>query len=225
MGETGSPGRRLFHGGRIPLWVKLLYTAFLGVLLPYYWVQYTPVNFLWFCDVALLCTFLALWLESPLLASMPALASLIPDVLWIADFLSRLLAGRRFVISQTGYMFDPENSLLVRGLSFFHFWLPFLLLWLVWRLGYDRRALVAQTMLAGVVLLLSHALTDGPTGPPGNVNKVWGPSESETQTWMAAPLWLALLMLAYPICIFLPTHLVLGRLFRRRDPSVAVETP
>ena len=215
MGEFASRWRLLFKGGRIPLWIKLLYTAFMAVLIPYYWKQYTPVNFLWFCDVALLCTLAALWLENRLLASMQAITITIPDGLWIADFFGRLIVGRKVLIGQTDYMFDPENPLFVRGLSFFHIWLPVLLLWMVWRLGYDRRALVAQTVLAWIVLLLSYALTDGPTGRPGNVNKVWGPGESETQTWMAAPAWLALVMLAYPVCIFLPTHLVLCWVFRR----------
>ena len=32
---------------RIPLWVKLVYTGFVGVVVPYYWVTYTPWNFLY----------------------------------------------------------------------------------------------------------------------------------------------------------------------------------
>ncbi len=48
----------------------------------------------------------------------------------------------------SAYMFNPGLSLFTRGLSFFHFWLPFLVLYLVWRLGYDRRAFVAWTGLA-----------------------------------------------------------------------------
>lgn len=52
---------------RIPLWVKLAYTAFVCVLVPYYLSAYGPTNFLYFCDVALLMTLAALWLESPLL--------------------------------------------------------------------------------------------------------------------------------------------------------------
>jgi hypothetical protein len=51
--------------GKIPLWLKVAYTAFVAVLVPYYWHTYGPVNFLWFCDIALLVTLAALWLESP----------------------------------------------------------------------------------------------------------------------------------------------------------------
>ena len=46
----------LFRWGRIPLVVKLLYTAFVCVLVPIYWHLYGPTNFLYFCDVALLLT-------------------------------------------------------------------------------------------------------------------------------------------------------------------------
>ena len=43
----------------IPLAVKVLYTAFLAVLVPIYWKDYGPVNFLYFCDVALFFTLAA----------------------------------------------------------------------------------------------------------------------------------------------------------------------
>ena len=56
---------------QIPLWLKLAYSAFVAVLVPYYLHQYGPLNFLWFCDVALLMTMataapsLEKWLASP----------------------------------------------------------------------------------------------------------------------------------------------------------------
>ena len=62
----------------IPLGLKLAYSAFVAVLVPYYWVTYSPWNFLFFCDLALLMTLAALWLESPLLASIPAVGIVLP---------------------------------------------------------------------------------------------------------------------------------------------------
>lgn len=44
------------------------------------------------------------------------------------------------------------------------------------------------------------------------VNWVYGLG-GETQKWMPAPLYLVLLMIAFPLVLFLPTHLVLKRLF------------
>ena len=56
---------------RIPLPVKIAYTAFMAVLVPFYWASYGPTNFLYFCDVALFFALAAVWTERPLLASMP----------------------------------------------------------------------------------------------------------------------------------------------------------
>src|SRR3954452_3264829 len=84
--RIGSPIMSQEH--RIPLALKLAYTMFVAVLVPYYWVTYSPWNFLYFCDVALLITVAALWLESPLLMSLPAVGITVPQLLWVADFLT-----------------------------------------------------------------------------------------------------------------------------------------
>src|SRR5262245_64775441 len=73
------------------LCLKLTYTAFVAVLVPYYWAAYGPTNFLYFCDVALLLGAVALWTESPLLASMPAVGILLPQAMWCVDFLGGLV--------------------------------------------------------------------------------------------------------------------------------------
>jgi len=46
----------------------------------------------------------------------------------------------------SNYMFDPKFSHFSRGLSLYHGWLPFVLLRALSRLGYDRRALLLQTL-------------------------------------------------------------------------------
>jgi hypothetical protein len=208
----------------VPLWLKLAYTAFMAVLIPYYWIEYTPVNFLWFCDVALIVTLAALWREDALLASTQALAITLPQLLWVVDFIALLTAGTS-PVGLSAYMIDDTIPLFVRGLSLFHGWLPFLLLWLVYRLGYQRRALLVQTLLGWVVLALSYLLTPGPAGPAGNVNKVYGPDDANPQTWMHPWLWLALLLAAYPLCIYLPTHLVFRWLVRRSEEKRDAASP
>ena len=102
----------------LPLWLKLAYTAFVAVLVPYYWKTYGPTNFLYFCDVALLMTVPALWLESRLLASMPLVGILVPQLFWQVDFLAGLFGVE--LTGMTAYMFDENLSLVARGLSFFH---------------------------------------------------------------------------------------------------------
>ena len=130
---------------RIPLWVKWLYTGFVAILVPYYLHCYGPTNFLYYCDVAVLMTLVAVWREDSLWASMPAVGLLIPQTLWMVDFLGGLF--RFHVVGMTAYMFTPTIPLFTRGLSLFHFWLPLFLIWIIWRLGYDRRAFMAWTVL------------------------------------------------------------------------------
>ncbi len=79
---------------RLPLWSKLLYTAFVAVLVPHYWQAYGPTNFLYFCDIALLLTCVAMWRESAVLASACAVGILLPQCLWMVDFLARRWACR-----------------------------------------------------------------------------------------------------------------------------------
>lgn len=191
----------------MPLWLKISYTLFICILVPVYIKQYGPGNFLWFSDLALLITAAALWLESSLLASMMAVSVIVLESIWIIDFLIGLIAGSS-VIGLSAYMFDSKIPLWIRALSLFHIVLPLLLLWLLFRLGYDRRALLAQTLLAWIVLPLSYFLTK----PADNVNWVYGLGGG-TQKWMPAQLYLVLLMIAFPLVLYLPTHLLLKRLF------------
>jgi len=198
---------------RIPLALKIAYTAFVAVLVPYYWVTYTPWNFLYLCDVALLVTLAALWLESPFLASTQAVAILLPQALWVVDFGARFLAGLHLT-GLTAYMFNPDIPLFVRGLSSFHGWLPFLLVWLVLRLGYDRRAFAAQSALGVAILLVCYFLAPPPPATAVaavNINYVFGLDDQHAQSWMPPETWLGLLIAFNLICLFLPTHVILAK--------------
>src|SRR5438552_11249640 len=149
---------RTVTNGRVPTWVKLAYSAFVVILVPFYWVAYSPWNFLYFCDIALLMTGVAVWIESPRLVSMQAVAITAPQMLWVVDLLSRLVVGVH-VTGVTSYMLDASIPLFLRGLSLFHGWLPFFLLWLLSRLGYDPRALVRQAAVAIIVLFIPYSFT------------------------------------------------------------------
>ncbi len=211
MGENGRAASPVSRGHRLPLWVKLFHTAFLAVLVPVYWAHYGPGNFLWFSDVALFVLLPALWLESPLLASTQAVSVAALELSWLGDFLIGLTAGAS-PFGLSAYMFDSGIPLPIRGLSLFHVWLPFLLLWLAWRLGHDRRAWLVQTAIAWVVLPLSYLLTE----PAANVNWVFGTGKGG-QEWAPPLLYLLLLMAFFPACIYLPSHLILCTLFPPPD--------
>jgi hypothetical protein len=191
----------------IALWIKLAYSVQLAVILPVYAVVWGWRNFLWFSDIALIATGVALWLDSALVASMMALAVLLPELLWSASYFGRLLFGVG-ITDLAGYMFDSRKPRFVRALSLFHVVLPAVLIWMLHELGYDQRALVAQTLLAWVVLPLTYAVTT-PAGE--NINWVRGPDKMQRRVPPLA--WLALLMIAFPLGLYLPTHLVLSALF------------
>jgi hypothetical protein len=198
----------------IPTPVKIAYTAFMAVLVPVYWYFYGPTNFLYFCDVALLLTLVGIWRKSPLLVSMCAVGIVAPQLLWVTDFILGFFGVR--LTGMTAYMFNPDSPLFLRGLSLFHGWIPFFLIYAVWRLGYDRRALVAWTGLAWALVLVCFFLMPEPRPNPGltpvNINYVWGMSDTAKQTLMPAYAWLATLIAGLPLLLFVPTHFLLRKL-------------
>jgi hypothetical protein len=197
----------------IPLALKLAYSLFVAVLIPKYWMAYSAWTFLFFCDVALFVGLCALWLESPLLISMTVVGITIPQLLWVAD----LATGSR-ITGMTSYMFDAKLPIFVRALSSFHGWLPFVLLWGVWRLGYDRRALLGWTLVSTVILLISFFLAPKPPAPAENpdqavnINYVHGMSYEKPQNVMPPWLWLSIMIVGFPIVFYLPAHLALRAL-------------
>lgn len=149
---------------------------------------------------------------------MPTVGILLPQMLWCVDFFGGLVGHP--ITGMTAYMFNPELTLFTRALSFFHCWLPFFLVWIVWRLGYDRRAFVGWTLLAWALMLVCYFLMPAPPAPsdnpnlPVNINYVFGLSDDRPQQWMDPRLYLLLMMLTGPVAIFWPTHWILKKAFR-----------
>jgi hypothetical protein len=187
-------------------WIKIPYALVVFVLVPVYWIRYGPANFLWFSDIGLFGTLLALWLENRFLLSMMAAGVLLFDFLWNFIFFSKLLfgAGPGWV----DYMFEPNITLAIRALSLFHVALPIIQLWSLNKLGYDVRAWKYQALLGCIILPLTY----GVSTLEKNINWVFGVTEVPQQ-WLPAPLYLAALMMIYSTLVCFPTHLVLKRLF------------
>ena len=191
----------------IPLWIKIAYTVYVAVTVVVYSVKYPLGNFLWFSDIALVLTVPALWFESGLLAGMMTLCILLPEVFWNISYFGRLLTRKRLA-GLTDYMFDSNLPMYLRALSWFHVFLPVLLLWVIQRTGYDLRAFAAQTVLAWIVLPLTYLLTD----PEKNVNWVFGPG-TKPQQQLPSLAYLGIVMLFFPMFVYLPTHLLLKLIF------------
>ena len=193
-------------------WIKIPYTIFVCVLVPVYWVERGPANFFWLSDIALLAMVPALWMENRFLSSMMAVGVLLPELAWNLDFFLRLIAGFDVIgLNATGYMFESDYTPLFKFFSLFHVILPLLLLWMTSRLGYDTRAVYAQTLMVWILLPVCYLMTD----PERNLNWVFGIGDPP-QTWVSGPIYLVLLMLAYPLLVFFPTHFMLKAVFKVR---------
>src|SRR5688572_15241954 len=138
----------------IPLWFKLAYSLFVAVLIPIYWKKWGPANFLWFSDVALFAMLIAVWLESNLLASMMAIGVLVPEIAWNVGYFFRLITGHK-TFSLTDYMFDSSRSLFLRSLSLFHVFIPPIIIWMLWKLGFREDALFLPFSL-GLLRMVVH---------------------------------------------------------------------
>jgi len=201
----------------IPLATKLFLTLYVAVMIPIYLTTYGPTNFLFFCDMALLLTLVAMWRGSALLVSAAAVGILLPQLLWALDFLSTLVGMP--LTGMTDYMFQASIPLHVRFLSFFHFWLPFLLIWLLGKTGYDHRGLPLWMVIAFTSLYICYFFMPAPPAPasdpalPVNINYVYGFSDQGTQQWMPEVAWFVLLQLMLVFLVFLPSHWVLKRLY------------
>jgi hypothetical protein len=177
--------------------VKWAAGLWLAVWLPLHLAVYPPSSFLWWCAHGAVLVVIGLIAESRLLISWQAVALLVPQAMFVAEALARLATGARG--GGTSYLFDPAVPAWVRLLSSFHFAMPFVLVWAVRRLGYDRRGLVLA--IGAGTLLNALTLSMGP------VNLwVW--------PWARAhPI--PALVLAAPL-LWLPADLVLRRLSGRR---------
>jgi hypothetical protein len=185
--------------------LRALFTALVAVIVPVYFVKYGPANFLWFSDIGLFGITAALWLESPLLGSMMALCVLLPETLWLVSLLTGVLTRGRAATTLAAYMFDAKIPRHLRALSLvFHTALLPGALWLVYRYGYDSRALGAQWLLAWIVLPATLWLAPRQK----NINWVHGFGHPP-RTPFRPGLHFALMLLVYPALVYLPAHWLL----------------
>ena len=205
---------------RIPLWLKIAYTLFLAVMVPVYWHDYGPTNFLYFCDVAAFLALGALWRENALLASIAAVGILMPQLVWVLDLVAHFVGLK--ITGLSDYMFDAKIPWWTRVISLFHGWLPFLLLFLVKRLGYDRRALSKWVVLSSIVTVICFFWMPPPGAKlanpkqPVNINYVYGFSDDAPQPWMPAWAWLLTVLVGQPLLLSWPTHAALKRIYGSR---------
>ncbi|MGA7913593.1 MAG: hypothetical protein WCA00_00050 [Candidatus Acidiferrales bacterium] len=192
--------------GKIPDGVRWLAILWLLVWFPVYWHAWGAGNFLHLCDVAVILTCIGLWTNNALLLSSQAISSVVIDALWTMDVAAWLLFRQHFV-GGTEYLFDATTPLWVRLLSLFHIAMPFILLWSLRRMGYDRRGFALQAAIALPLVIASRFVT-----PDKNLNFAQTAPFFHRQLG-PAPVHVAITYLAVVLGVYLPTHFVFARLY------------
>jgi len=194
---------------RVPLWLKVGWTVWVLAWVPFYWKQYGAQTFFYFCDLGNFFIAIALWMESALIFSWQATGLLVFQTLYTVDLISAFFF-RKHIIGGTEYMFDATVPLFVRLLSLFHVVMPPLLLWAIWRLGYDKRGWKYQTAMAWVVVPINYFWR-----PEDDVNWARGLFFRE-QHVVPGLLYLLAYLLVVPLMVYFPTHLGLQWWTNRR---------
>ena len=137
------------------------------------------------------------------------------QIVFTLDVAGRALLGRHLVGGTEWVFDDGKIPLYIKCLSVgMHLAAPPLLVWAVRRLGYDRRGLLLQMATVCVLLPVCWLGWDATL----NLNWVWKPF-NRPQTLMSPGLYLLVCIVGYTGLLFLPTHLVLARLFGRKKES------
>ena len=217
--EFGAPvsflprdAARRLAPGEFPVALRIGAIVWLAVWIPAYWRTYGAVNFLHFCDLAVILACVGFITGSPLLIASQAVASLLVDAAWIADIFWQLLFHRP-LLGGTEYMFDAHYPLWVRLLSLFHIAMPLLLLWCVYRFGYRRRALAVQCAVALPAFVASRLFT----APALNMNYAFSDPFFHRQ-WGPAPIHILVIFAFMLFAVYGPTHLVLKFVMPQRNP-------
>ena len=188
------------HKNDIPLWIKLPYTLLAAVVFPIYWWKYGLLNFLWFSDIAFFVMVYALWTKNRLIPSMMAIGVFPLEALWLISF-----ATHGAFIGMADYMFDDTLPLWLRALSLFHFPMPAAIAYMIWKFGYDKRALFPQIALAAIVIITCHLFTL----KSENVNIIYPPKgisiPEEIYIWLMPTTLLT--------CCIIPMHFILKKFF------------
>lgn len=188
--------------------LKWFLTLFIAILIPTYWHYYGFQNFLWLSDIGLFFTVIGLWFNSALIMSMATVGILFLELVWAVDFFAELFLGLN-PIDLSDYMFDAHYPLILRGISLFHIITPVIWICYMLQYGYDRRALYYFTIFYWINLITVYLFTD----IKENINWVFLPTIYNWHT-ITQPMWVIILFVGFPLCLFLPMHFLCKKLFK-----------
>ena len=185
----------------MPLALRLLFWIFVLAWVIVYASYYPLANFLWTCNVGLLLAALGVALgDNRFILSVCLIMVALPDLLWTIDFTTAWLTGEH-PLGGTAYMFDSKIPRLVRLFSLEHFLLTPILIGLLWRQGYEPRALPVTIILVLALYYLTYWLAD----PATQVNWVWGPFGRQ-QSIMPQTIYPLFAALVFSVIFLVPSH-------------------
>lgn len=198
----------------VPRWLKLAALAWVGAWIPIYLVYYGWTDFLHLSDIAIAITAVGLWTSSRLLLSSQLLSTLLVESIWTVDVVWAALT-HHYLIPGVEYLWDRQYPLWLRMMTFYHIVVPLLLLWVIWRMGYDRRALKLQATI-GAAALIAGRLWGGPVD---NINFAFR-DPFFNWSWGPTPLHLLVMFAGMILLDYWPMHWLLTKLFTRPDASI-----
>jgi hypothetical protein len=180
--------------------VAVGFTLWMALWVPIVLASQGAHNFWWLCNLAQFLLLYAVWSSDRLIIASQAGTVVLIGLVWSVDFIAALLlGGSPFGI--TSSMFNEALPITLRATSTYHIWLPVLTLWLVFRLGYDRRGPWLQCGI-GTLAIVGSAVF----GMEGrNLNYTEAPFGIE-QTWLPDPVFIPLLCIATALVVYLPGH-------------------
>ncbi len=186
----------------IPLWIKTSYTAIALIIFPVYLYKYGASNFLWFSDIAFFVMVPAIWFKSRIIASMMAIGVLPIEIIWLVS----LFTGGAF-LGIANYMYDPALPLWLRFLSFYHFPMIAVIVYMIYRFGYDRCALVPQIICSLFIIFLTYNFSD----KADNINMIYPPKD--IAPFISDRSYLFFMPFALILLFIMPTHFILKKFF------------
>lgn len=196
-----SSERRIFRPPpRVPWPARVLFTLWMAAWVPIIVTTQGPQNFWWLCNLAQFIVLLMVWQPNAFLLSSQAGTVVLIGLVWTLDFIAAWIVGGS-PTGITAYMFDEELPLVLRASSTYHLWLPVFVLWLLTRVGYDRRGVWLQCGIGSVAIFGGWWFGEAER----NLNYVQAPFGIE-QVWLPEPAYLIALCLATALLVYLPGH-------------------
>lgn len=189
------------HPFPVARWLALVW---LVLWVPTYVRQWGWSNFVFLCDMAVILTCVGLWFGNALLLSSQAVSAIVINLIWVLDVAWRAAYGKH-LLGGTEYMFDSRFPVWIRLISLFHLVWPFLVVWAVRCVGYDRRALLLQSGIAAVVMVAARFVPAERNINFAHRDPFFGWS------WGPAPAHLALMLAVLIAVVYWPTHALLAR--------------